>query len=415
MFELNSQRGYLLLTGFALALGLFAVGSTPFSELLVGYGRILSAPSILLSDYIAIGNLGAAFLNASLIMGLAIIIPWRLKITLTGPIVAAIFTLAGFALFGKNLFNVWPILIGVALYARYQGEPLGKFVVVGLFATSVSPLVSQLAFGFEWALPFSVPLSYGLGIVAGMLFPPLANHFVRFHQGFNLYNVGFTAGIIGMIFMVVMRSVGLNNPPTLILSSQHNSQLALFFGVYFSAMIVIGVMSSTQLNKGLKSLYAQSGRAVSDFLTTHGYGPTFVNMGLLGLMTLAYVLIIGGDLSGPALGGILTVVGFGAFGKHLKNAVPVLMGVYLFSFINVWEPTTPGVILAALFGTTLAPIAGTYGWPFGILAGFLHMAIVMNVGVLHGGMNLYNNGFAGGFVAAILVPLIDALKKSQPS
>ncbi|MFP4173099.1 MAG: DUF1576 domain-containing protein, partial [Candidatus Hydrogenedentota bacterium] len=32
---------------------------------------------------------------------------------------------------------------------------------------------------------------------------------------------------------------------------------------------------------------------------------------------------------------------------------------------------------------------------------------------LHGGVNLYNNGFAGGFVAAFLTPIIDAFKKRQ--
>jgi len=37
--------------------------------------------------------------------------------------------------------------------------------------------------------------------------------------------------------------------------------------------------------------------------------------------------------------------------------------------------------------------------------------MVMNVGAVHGGMNLYNNGFSGGFVAAFLVAIITSLKK----
>ena len=37
------------------------------------------------------------------------------------------------------------------------------------------------------------------------------------------------------------------------------------------------------------------------------------------------------------------------------------------------------------------------------------MSLVTNVGFLHAGMNLYNNGFSGGFVAALLVPLMDTL------
>jgi hypothetical protein len=63
--------------------------------------------------------------------------------------------------------------------------------------------------------------------------------------------------------------------------------------------------------------------------------------------------------------------------------------------------------LAALFGTTLAPISGDNGPKPGVIAGVLHMAMVMNVGYLHAGMNLYNNGFSGGFVAAGLIPVFE--------
>jgi hypothetical protein len=46
----------------------------------------------------------------------------------------------------------------------------------------------------------------------------------------------------------------------------------------------------------------------------------------------------------------------------------------------------------------------------GVLAGYIHSSVVLNVGVLHAGFNLYNNGFAGGMVAAILVPLLEAFR-----
>jgi hypothetical protein len=45
----------------------------------------------------------------------------------------------------------------------------------------------------------------------------------------------------------------------------------------------------------------------------------------------------------------------------------------------------------------------------GILAGMLHVSLVSNLSFLHAGMNLYNNGFSGGFIAATLHPLFDAL------
>jgi hypothetical protein len=78
--------------------------------------------------------------------------------------------------------------------------------------------------------------------------------------------------------------------------------------------------------------------------------------------------------------------------------------------IGVYDIKSTAVIIAGLFGTTLAPIAGNYGIIAGIVAGFLHLCVVMNVGVIHGGINLYNNGFAGGLVASILFPIIEAFK-----
>ena len=78
--------------------------------------------------------------------------------------------------------------------------------------------------------------------------------------------------------------------------------------------------------------------------------------------------------------------------------------------LNIYEPSSTVSLLSALFGTTLAPVAGFYGFGWGALAGFLHMAVTMNISYLHGGLKLYNNGFSGGFVAAALVPLIEKIR-----
>ena len=126
-----------------------------------------------------------------------------------------------------------------------------------------------------------------------------------------------------------------------------------------------------------------------------------------------FVVLLGGSFTGPVAGAVITVAGFGAFGKHPKNSIPILAGVYLAASLKVWETQATSVIIAGLFGTTLAPIAGSFGVLAGVLAGFFHLSIVHNVGVLHGGVNLYNNGFAGGFVASFMVPIINGLSKKE--
>jgi len=210
--------------------------------------------------------------------------------------------------------------------------------------------------------------------------------------------------------MSILRGVSLETIPTMILLEGHSKGLSVYLAILFLSMIIYGFVNCTDIFKGLSHLFSHPGRLVSDFVASDGFPVTLINMGLLGFLSTAYVALTGGTLNGPILGGIFTVVGFGAFGKHVKNVIPVMAGIYLANLVFHWEVSSTSSLIAALFATTLAPIAGAYGIIPGIIAGFLHMAVVMNVGYLHGGMNLYNNGFSGGFVAAIIVPILDSLK-----
>ena len=92
-----------------------------------------------------------------------------------------------------------------------------------------------------------------------------------------------------------------------------------------------------------------------------------------------------------------------------RNVLPILLGVALIGYVNGYDMSDTSVIIAGLFGTTIAPIAGRYGLIMGMLAGGLHLTVVSNTSYLHGGINLYNNGFAGGFVAALMIPLLEAV------
>jgi hypothetical protein len=100
------------------------------------------------------------------------------------------------------------------------------------------------------------------------------------------------------------------------------------------------------------------------------------------------------------------MIGFAAFGKHVFNVPPVMVGVYLGSQL-MWAPSDAGPLLAALFATTLAPISGQFGLGLGFLAGIVHLMLVMRTGAWHAGLNLYNNGFAGGLTATLFVSLIN--------
>ena len=403
--------------GFLLSIALlFMILSFVFNtpkEILKGQLVILTSTANLTTDYFALSNVGATLFNSALLTIQALVLIKLTRAKLNGALIAAVFTVAGFSFFGKNLYNSMPIIIGAFAYSKVTDVPAERSLLAALFGTALGPLVSELTFHSGLPLPQGIFFGCMSGFVAGFILPPLANHFVEFTKGFSLYNIGFTCGIVGTIFTSLLRSMGMKVEPVSLLSSGNNHAFTLIFGFYFSLMLIIGVSLNSWSLTGYRQLLQHSGQLSTDFLKTNGLGVTLINMALLGYVSLFYVLIHGGEINGPVIGGILTVVGFGAFGKHLKNVYPILIGVSLMGIINGYDMSATGVVIAGLFGTTIAPIAGRYGIIVGILAGALHLALVGNTGYLHGGINLYNNGFAGGFIAALMIPLLEAIHSQQ--
>lgn len=358
-----------------------------------------------------IGGLGATLTNCSLLIITYVFLLHMLKVKPSGTIIAGIFTVAGFSLFGKNIFNIWPIIIGVWLYSRYQREDFSKYIVIAIFGTTMSPAFIQVAFSDIISMGSSITLGFLVSIIMGFLLPPVATACVRLHQGYSLYNIGLAAGLLGTVLMSLLRAFGIEFQSPLIWGKGYNLQFSIIFLLIFILMIILGYYYNNKSFKNINKIHRCSGKLITDFYLLFGEGVTLINMGILGIFSILLLLILGCELNGPTLGGILTIVGFGAFGKHLKNIIPIMLGILISTYFNIWSITTPSVILALLFSTTLAPVAGSFGFLWGIIAGIIHSLIVMNTSYLHGGMILYNNGFAGGIVCMFLIPLITAFRK----
>lgn len=395
----------VILTIYHLALIVIGFLLSPIEEIKIGLLSILRSPSILITDYIAIGGLGATFINAGLVGLAGVVVAYLSGVKISGLVIAGVFTMSGFAMFGKNIFNIWPIIFGVCLFAKLTKRPLKNYIAPCLFGTTLAPTVSQTAFGFEFGILWGIVI----GIIMGMLVSALAKHVYSLHQGYNLYNVGTTGGIVGTIYYIMLKGFGFKISPAMHWSKEYTGILFPILLVYFISFIILGIFLDRDI-RGLKKIIKESGRLITDFVEVGGLGNVLVNMGLLGILGLLYIKFIGGDINGPVIAGIFTIVGFGALGKHVKNVLPIMLGVYLICIPKVWLHSDPGPTLAALFGTTLAPFSGRFGPFIGLLAGVLHLPMVMHVGEMHGYMNLYNNGFSGGLVAIIIVALLRDLK-----
>lgn len=383
------------------------------SGILRGLCRIITESGVLITDYIAVGGIGAAFVNAGLLMLISVLMLFMLKVDINGISIASVFLMGSFALFGKNIFNVWLIILGVFLYAKLRGKKFKEYVHIAFLATSIAPIVTELLFIINMPLWFRIPLSITVGASIGFLIPPLSSHMLKLHKGFNLYNIGFTVGILGTVYVSVFKSYGYVTYSKMVWSSGNDMLLGIFLTGLFLALMATGVALHPPSVKGIPRIFRYSGQLISDFTALEGFEATLINMGLNGMTAIGYVLLTGAPLNGPTIGGILTVVGFGAFGKHIKNIMPVFLGVFIGSLTKLWSINDPPILLAALFGTALGPIAGHYGWIWGAAAGFINSSVVLNSGILHGGMNLYNTGFSAGIVAAIMVPILDTFRNKK--
>nr|WP_300661310.1 DUF1576 domain-containing protein [uncultured Acetatifactor sp.] len=373
-----------------------------------GLWVIVISRDALITDYFGLAGYASAFLNAVLVMGMGLWLLCREKVKFTGLTMAAVFINVGYALWGKNPVNILPILVGTSAYALVHGSRLSRYIYTGFFGTSLAPLVTELVFELPYGRKMNLLVAIAVGILIGFILPALSVHTASMHMGYNLFNVGFSAGILAFVVVCVLKSFGIESESVLIWREGRPLWIVAGLFGYFALTFLYGLYLCGGRAEGLLKVWKHPGRAVADFVLMEGPGNTLMNMALVGALCAAYICLIGGDFSGPVVGAILTAFGFSAFGAHVRNYAPVLAGVYLSTLLNRFEPTTPGVQLAAAFAVGLAPIAGRFGVIAGIVAGMLHTAIVMCTSQMYGGLNLYNNGFSAGWVAIIMVPAIES-------
>lgn len=380
-------------------------------ELFEGMKKILVSRNALITDFFMVGGMGASFLNAALVLAVCEILVLAEKIPFTGPTMAALFINVGYSLWGKNPLNILPILAGVWIYAAAHRVSLGRHIYTALFGTCLAPFVTELCYLLPFPAEGRVAAAIAVGVAIGFMLPPISMHTPSMHMGYTLFNVGFSAGILAFVLMCVLNSFGIESEPVLLWQTGRSPGVVLGLYLFFAAVFLVGLWCSDWRLDGLKKLFRRPGRAVTDFVLMDGTGPAMMNMAMVGAICTTYILLVGGDFSGPVVGSILMAFGFAAFGAHVKNYLPVLLGVYLFTYLSRYTPGTPGIQLAAIFGVGLAPIAGQFGPAAGILSGMLHSVIAMCTTGLYGGMNLYNNGFSAGWVAIFMVPTLESFMK----
>ncbi|MCL1988786.1 MAG: DUF1576 domain-containing protein [Firmicutes bacterium] len=410
-FLIKPYRVQSLLFVFFIINGFFH--DTP-QGIFIGLFNIVVSPDILLTDYIVIGGLGAALVNAGL-SGLVTVavLAWA-KHEPLGLTMGTLGLVVGIAFFGKNPFNMMPIILGGYLYSRFVGVPFKNCILPAILGTCLAPVVTQLAFVPHIHPLVGIILGILIGIFIGFIINPVAVAMRKAHEGYNLYNVGFAAGLIGLCIFALFRNFGINYETANIWSADYNHTLEIFLLMVSAYFIICGLLGTSE-NLSLFEIIRMDSED-HDYYKKHAE-QSYIAMGLLGLFCWVFMLIVDGTYSGPIIGAILSVIGFGAFGKGLSGAIPVVTGAMIAAIVNYTMTGTPAnssnFLLAALFSTCLSPLTRRFGIKWGLIAGFVHLSLATQVGIFHGGLNLYNNGFAGGLTAMVMLPLISFFEQSR--
>ncbi|MGH3278000.1 MAG: DUF1576 domain-containing protein, partial [Trebonia sp.] len=256
----------LIVICYALSFVVFGLAVSGPVDVARGVVDILMARDVLVTDYIAIGGMGAAFVNAGLLVLLACGVYRLSKAKIDGAAVACLLLMLGIGLFGNNLLNVWPGVAGTYLYARHQRQRFAEHINTAFFGAALAPVFSETLFTTLLPLPARLPLALGTSLCIGFVLPPIAKQLFRAHDGFTLYNMGFVAGLVGTVVVAVYKAYGYVPQPVLIWTSGHNLVLGVFLSVSFASTAMLGLLVDRQAWRRLGVLHRMPGRAPTDFI-----------------------------------------------------------------------------------------------------------------------------------------------------
>ena len=454
----RAKRNGIAFSLFAFFLSLFFLAAVPMAMRVTNTDadtmwqnlfRICTSPSKLVTDYFGVGCLSSTLLNAGL-CGLACNVLILISGTRASSTTFAAYILViAHCFYGLNIVNMWPPFIGVIIYCFVTRNPLRKNLHVAMFATALAPFISDFLFSYPLGIYVEIAgvsvniigmvMSILFGFGSGFLVPALLPGTTAMHRGYNMYKAGLALGIFGIfVYCFLYKTLGITPAESTVGENTQYYEgvghvywafMNIFFIVLFALCELFGFLLNGCSFRNYRSLLNCTGYGL-DFADKFGMPACFINFGVYGFCILAYLNLVfllpvifpflpqGAGFTGPTVGVTFAALTFSADGQHPKNVGPVALGyVILFALtcgicavsgVDIpWTLSTQAYINGLAFATGLCPIAGKYGFKWGVVAGLVSAIICTSTAAMHGGFVLYNGGFNAGLTALILIPVLD--------
>lgn len=452
--EVEQRTKYFVLIGVALITFAFGFYFTPnIRDLAEALKAICLHHSLANSDFMAIpmneGLIGGAFINCGLLILCTLATYYVTDTKVMGTHYCATGIVAAYSFYTKNIFNVWGPVIGVFLYAAMRKRPLKEYSNVAWFASVLGIITSATAFYTPALLKGTIPsIVWGVlfGIIVGIMSAALCRYMPKLHRGYTVFNLGFSTGVAIVFMFSLYKAIGWshdsysNGAYLGVTTKSYNLQIGIFLTTIFLYQIIVGYL--IEKNKQNIKPLVLGGFKGGDYDAKFGFGSAMFNCGCCGFVSMFYALATGwiaaavpggtavgmGQLSGPAIAGIITV-GMWPVGVTPRTYGTLILGVYTMSFLGggitgaqlgkdfivagTAHAAGVGQLVVSGFVVGICPIPGDLGFLAGYVAGLMHTVMAQVTGAWHGWMTSYNNGFAGGLICVFCIPMLMLISKNR--
>ena len=420
------------------------------AKMLTGLKDILFDTCKVATNYFSVGGFAATFLNMGLVGLFCTALCFLPGAKPTNVTTLGVILTIGFGAWGINPLNMIPTILGVGLFCLVKKETAGAQVNAMLYSTGIAPLISELLFRYPGIgkeaeyLGFNglgIGLALLVGLIIGFFLPAGLGHAPNIHKGFNHYSaavpIGFTAFFLRTALYNVMLGAKIGDvsalPAASTTAADYFWACNIFCIVLFALCIIVSLLMGCKVKDYLK-LMKDSGKGVS-FSTKYGNAPFLMNVGVYGLMIVAYfnlaAFMDGGTermstvWTGMTFGIVFCMLCTCNSGTHPGNVWPIMAGYVITSYLFGWIAGLLGVenysltianqsiLIGLCYANGLSPISGTYGFGYGMLAAGIHYLLVTAVPDMHGGFCLYNGGFTAALICLMFVPQLEKFCKTK--
>ena len=197
--------------------------------------------------------------------------------------------------------------------------------------------------------------------------------------------------------------------------------LKLLFAFLSAAFLIAAVCmpDRSQMFTGLWNILTQPSKISANYFAMGGLSATFLNMGLVGTISLLLFVIFKGKPNNASTLAVILTIGFGSWGINILNIWPSILGVMIYCLVKK-EPFGANVN-AMLFSTGIAPLITDllirypnaevigFNWlglglalAVGFVIGFFLPAGLAQSPKVHKGFDLYSAALPIGMTAFLL-------------